>query len=97
MMADLHGVHEHLTRKYGAFVMLQVNSNLRKPADDKDGIPSGEPIPFYRNKTYITLLTLLLFVVGSFYVVKGAIGLGRQKSYQPEQPIFYHTKYAGTN
>jgi cytochrome c551/c552 len=30
-----------------AFVMLQVNSNLRKLADDKEGIPSGEPIPFY--------------------------------------------------
>ena len=52
-----------------ALVMLQVNSNLRKLADDKDGLPAQEPIPFYRNKTYITLLTLILFVVGGFYVV----------------------------
>jgi cytochrome c551/c552 len=81
-----------------AFIMLQVNSNLRKLADDKNGIPSGEPIPFYRNKTYITLLTLLLFVIGGFYVVKGAVSLGRQKAYQPEQPIFYsHKVHAGTN
>jgi cytochrome c551/c552 len=81
-----------------ALVMLQVNSNLRKLADDKDGLPAQEPIPFYRNKTYITLLTLILFVVGGFYVVKGAIGLGRSKGQQPEQPIYFsHKVHAGQN
>jgi cytochrome c553 len=81
-----------------ALVMLQVNSNLRKLADDKEGIPAQDPIPFYRNKSYITLLTLILFVVGGFYVVKGAINLGRQKDYQPDQPIFYsHKVHAGKN
>lgn len=81
-----------------AFVMLQVNANLKRLSDEKEGIPSTEPVPFYRNKTYITLITLLLFVVGGFYVVKGAIGLGRQIDYQPEQPIFYsHKVHAGTN
>lgn len=81
-----------------ALVMLQVNSNLRKLADDKDGIASHEPIPFYRNKTYITILTLILFVIGGFYVVKGAIGLGRMKNYEPVQPIYYsHKVHAGTN
>ncbi len=38
-----------------------------------------EPIPFYRNKSYITLLTLILFVVGGFYVVKGALALAVNK------------------
>lgn len=81
-----------------ALIMLQVNSNLRKLADDKEGVPAQEPIPFYRNKSYITLLTLILFVVGGFYVVRGAIGLGRSKDYQPEQPIYYsHKVHAGTN
>jgi len=81
-----------------ALVMLQVNSNLRKLADEKDGIRSSEPIPFYRNKTYITLLTLILFVVGGFFVVKGAIGLGRNKKYQPEQPIYFsHKVHPGQN
>lgn len=81
-----------------ALIMLQVNSNLKKLSDDKDGLPSYEPIPFYRNKTYITLLTLVLFVIGGFYIVKGAIGLGRSKNYQPEQPIFYsHKVHAGVN
>jgi mono/diheme cytochrome c family protein len=81
-----------------ALILLQVNSNLRKLADDKEGIPAQEPIPFYRNKGYITLLTLLLFVVGGYFVVQGAIGLGRVKGYEPVQPIFYsHKVHAGKN
>jgi mono/diheme cytochrome c family protein len=81
-----------------ALIMLQVNSNLKKLADDKEGQPAHEPIPFYRNKSYITILTLLLFVVGGYYIVKGAIGLGRSTNYQPEQPIYYsHKVHAGVN
>jgi Cytochrome c551/c552 len=81
-----------------ALIMLQVNSNLKKLSDDKEGIPSAEPIPFYRNKTYIALITVILFIVGGYYVVKGAIGFGRHKDYQPEQPIYYsHKVHAGTN
>ena len=79
-------------------VLLQVNSNLKKLSDDKEGIPTMEPIPFYRNKVYITFIVLILFVVGGYYVVQAAIGLGRTKDYQPEQPIFYsHKVHAGTN
>lgn len=78
--------------------LLQVNSNLKKLSDDKEGIPAAEPIPFYRNKAYITFVILILFVIGGYYLVEGAIGLGRTKDYQPEQPIFYsHKVHAGTN
>jgi cytochrome c553 len=82
-----------------SLIMLQVNSNLRKLAADKEREGgAAEPIPFYRNKTYITLLTLILFVIGGFYVVKGAIGLGRHQNYQPEQPIFFsHAVHPGKN
>ena len=79
-------------------VLLQVNSSLKKLSDDKEGIPAAEPIPFYRNKAYITFIILLLFVGGGYMVVQGAIGLGRTKNYQPEQPIFYsHKVHAGIN
>ena len=81
-----------------ALVLLQVNSNLKKLTDDKEGVPSYEPIPFYRNKSYITLMALILFVIGGYFTVKGAIGLGRNKDYQPEQPIYYsHKVHAGAN
>ena len=80
------------------FVLLQVNSTLKKLSDDKEGIPAAEPVPFWRNKTYLALIILVLFVIGGFWVVEGAIGLGRQQGYQPEQPIFYsHKVHAGVN
>jgi mono/diheme cytochrome c family protein len=80
------------------FVLLQVNSSLKKLADDKDGIPSAEPVPFWRNKAYIAFAILILFVLGGYWVVQGAIGLGRSQDYQPEQPIFYsHKVHAGVN
>jgi mono/diheme cytochrome c family protein len=78
--------------------LVQVNSNLKKLSDDKEGIPSSEPIPFYRNKAYIMMVVMVLFVIGGYYLVEAAIGLGRTKNYQPEQPIFYsHKVHAGTN
>ncbi len=81
-----------------ALTLLQVNSNLKKLSDDKSGIASPEPIPFWRNKSYITMIIVVLFVVGGYLTAKGAIGLGRNKDYQPTQPIFYsHTVHAGIN
>jgi len=80
------------------FVMLQVNSSLKKLSDDKEGIPAHDPVPFYRNKVYIALAILVLFIIGGFYLTEGAIGLGRQQGYQPQQPIFYsHKVHAGIN
>lgn len=81
-----------------AFILLQVNSNLRKLSDEKSGILRTEPVPFYKNKTYIMAAILVLFAVGGYFTIEGAIGLGRQKNYQPQQPIFYsHKVHAGTN
>ncbi len=81
-----------------AFILLQVNSNLRKLSDEKEGVLRTEPVPFYKNKTYLMSGILLLFLVGGYYTINGAIGLGRQHNYQPEQPIFYsHKVHAGTN
>lgn len=81
-----------------AFVLLQVNSNLRKLSDEKEGVIRPEPVPAYKNKTYIMLAILVLFTVGGFYTINAAIGLGRQQDYQPQQPIFYsHKVHAGTN
>jgi len=81
-----------------ALILMQVNSNLRKLSDQAEGVKTPEGIPFWRNKTYITLISIGLFVFGGYMVAKGAIGLGRQKDYQPVQPIYYsHKVHAGIN
>jgi cytochrome c2 len=81
-----------------AFILLQVNSNLRKLSDEKEGVHRGEPVPAYKNKTYLMAGILVLFAVGGYFTINGAVGLGRMKNYQPEQPIYYsHQVHAGTN
>ena len=81
-----------------ALILLQVNSNLKRLSDDREGQAGEEPVPFYKNKAYIALLAIVLFLVGGYYTFQGASGLGRSKNYQPEQPIYYsHTVHAGIN
>jgi cytochrome c551/c552 len=80
------------------FILLQVNSNLRKLSDEKEGVFRGEPVPFYRNKTYLMVGILVLFTLAGYFFTNAAIGLGRMKNYQPEQPIYYsHKVHAGVN
>jgi len=81
-----------------ALILLQVNSNLKKLSDEKQGIRTPNPVPFYRNKAYLLLGIIVLFLIGGYFTIDAAIGLGRMKGYQPEQPIFYsHKVHAGTN
>ena len=81
-----------------ALILMQVNSNLKKMSDDSEGIIRPEPVPFYRNKVYIAMAAIIFFIFGGYMVAKGAIGLGRQKDYQPAQPIYYsHKVHAGIN
>lgn len=81
-----------------ALILLQVNSNLKKMSDEREGQASAEPVPFWRNKAYIALAAIILFMTGGYVTFQGAQGLGRSKDYQPEQPIYYsHTVHAGIN
>ena len=81
-----------------AFILLQVNANLKKLADDKSGEPAEEPVSFWRNKAYIAFVLIVLFLVGGYITATKAIGLGRSQNFQPKQPIFYsHKVHAGVN
>jgi len=79
-------------------ILLQINSNLKKLTDEKEGVVRGEPVAFWKNKAYMSTITILFFIVAGYFFAQGAIGLGRQTNYQPEQPIYYsHKVHAGIN
>ena len=81
-----------------AFTLMQVNSNLKKLTDIKEGFETPPIIPFWKNRTYIALGIIILIIIGGYLTAKGAIGLGRNKDYVPVQPIFYsHKVHAGIN
>lgn len=92
----LYGVITILLAIVG-FVLLLLNKKLKVIADYKEGDPAYN-IPFYRKKSFIALASIVLFILGGFWVVQGAINLGQKDNYQPEQPIFFsHRVHAGIN
>ncbi len=81
-----------------ALILLQVNANLKKLADTREGQTPEVDVPFWRNKRYIAFMAVVFFVVGGYLVSKSAMGSGRSKDYQPVQPIYYsHKVHAGIN
>ncbi len=81
-----------------AAILWRVNSGLRRVANEKDGVPNVKEIPFYRNKVVIAMTVIVLFILAGYWIVNGAVEMGRQQNYMPEQPIFYsHKVHAGVN
>jgi len=81
-----------------AFILWRVNSGLKRVANEKDGVPNVKEIPFYRNKVVIAMTVILAFIFAGYWITNGAVELGRQQNYMPEQPIFYsHKVHAGIN
>lgn len=81
-----------------ALILLQVNRSLNRMANEKEGIETREPVPFYRNKTYIALVSVVLFLMAGYFLTNAAVNIGRQQNYEPTQPIFYsHRVHAGIN
>ncbi len=79
-----------------ALILLSVNRNLRKLANEKEGEPNYRPIPFYLRKRNISIVVIILFFVGGYLLVDGAATIGYSKNYEPRQPIFYsHKVHAG--
>ena len=81
-----------------AIILWRANNALRRVANEKSGIPNEKEIPLYRNKVVIALVSIIAFIAAGYWMVNGAVNMGRQQNYQPVQPIFYsHAVHAGIN
>jgi len=81
-----------------AIILWRVNIGLKRVAAEKTGEPIAREIPLYRNKFVIAVAAILLTILAGYWMVNGAINMGRQQNYQPAQPIYYsHKVHAGIN
>ncbi len=81
-----------------AMILWRANSGLRRAANNVEGLPNEKEIPLFRNKLVIAIVAILVFILAGYWMVNGAINMGRQQNYQPLQPIFYsHKVHAGIN
>ncbi len=80
-------------------ILIQVNKNLKRIAEKKEGEPAlATPTPWYRKKSVIVFLSIIIFLGFCYCLAKNAIGLGQYQNYEPTQPIFYsHKVHAGVN
>jgi len=79
-------------------ILWRANNTLRRAAADKSGLPVEREIPVYRNKLIIAIACILVFILTGYWMVNGAVEMGRQQNYQPLQPLFYsHKVHAGIN
>jgi mono/diheme cytochrome c family protein len=81
-----------------ALILSRLTNVLGRMAKDKAGEEIPKEVPFYLNKNFITVILILVIAFFGFKLVDGAINLGRQQGYAPEQPIhFSHKLHAGIN
>ena len=79
-----------------ALILWRVFGMLDRMAKEKAGEEIAQTPPIWQNKKLTTLLTIVVVVFLGYYTVSSAIGLGRQQTYAPEQPIKYsHELHAG--
>ncbi len=80
------------------WVMWRANKSLKRAAAEKVAVPTTKEVPFWRNKVTLTLLAIVVLSFSGYWLVNGAVNLGRQTNYMPKQPIFYsHKVHAGIN
>ncbi|MCW3126404.1 MAG: cytochrome [Bacteroidetes bacterium] len=79
-----------------AGVLVGVTRRLDKVVDEQKGIKAEPKAPFWKSRSFIAASVLIIFVGSLFWLAQNGIRLGRQKGYQPTQPIrFSHQLHAG--
>lgn len=81
-----------------AVVLIRINKNLSRSANDAEGLANTKRISLRNNKVFIAITGIILFILAGYWIVNGGVEMGRQQNYMPKQPIFYsHKVHAGIN
>lgn len=81
-----------------ALVLIRINKNLARSANDAEGRPNTKQISLRNNKLFIAIAGIIIFILAGYWIVNGGVEMGRQQNYMPHQPIFYsHKVHAGIN
>lgn len=79
-------------------VLARVNKTLKRVSNDQEGIANKKEVPLLKNKLVIAVGSITILILAGYWMVNGAVSLGSQQNYMPEQPIFYsHKVHAGIN
>jgi mono/diheme cytochrome c family protein len=79
-------------------ILILVTNRLDKIVDESKGIHTEAKPSFWTTRSFKAAVTLIIFVACLFWLADNGIRLGRQKGYQPTQPIrFSHQLHAGKN
>jgi len=77
-------------------ILVLVTRRLDKIVDEQKGHSAEPKESFWKTRSFKAALTLIIFIAGLFWLADNGIRLGRQKGYQPDQPIkFSHQLHAG--
>ena len=77
-------------------ILVLVTRRLDKIVDESKGIHAEPKESFWKTRKFKAAATLIIFVAALFWLADNGIRLGRQKGYQPTQPIrFSHALHAG--
>lgn len=81
-----------------ALVLIRINKNLARSANDAEGKPNTKQVSLKNNKLFIAIAGIIIFILAGYWIVNGGVEMGRQQNYMPHQPIFYsHKVHAGIN
>jgi len=79
-------------------LLSRANTSLEIAVNNKTGEANYDGIPFYKAKWFRVSLGIFAVCMFCYVTYDQAAALGRQKNYQPDQPIkFSHQLHAGIN
>ncbi len=81
-----------------ALILARLTNILGRVSAAREGMEIPATVPFWKRRKFQAFLIIVAVSFLGYKTVDGAVSLGRQRNYAPEQPIaFSHKLHAGIN